>query len=208
MKLMLLGPPGAGKGTQAQLLIAYFHIVQISTGDMLRTAVKNGTPLGKKVKQVMDAGSLVPDDIIIDLVKERITQSDCANGFLFDGFPRTIAQANALKKQRVLLNHVINIDVPDAEIILRITGRLVHSASGRVYHAVFHPPKKAGFDDVTGEPLMQREDDKEATVRKRLAVYREQTRPLLQYYDTWMKSDDPQAPRYHQVSGVGKPEDV
>lgn len=205
---MLLGPPGAGKGTQAQKLVAHFHIVQISTGDMLRTAVKENSPLGQIAKKVMDAGGLVSDDIIINLVKERIAKPDCANGFLFDGFPRTIAQADALRHEHVRLDHVINIDVSDAEIITRITGRLMHVASGRIYHSTFHPPKKAGFDDVTGDVLIQRDDDREETIRKRLAVYREQTQPLLHYYQTWAKSGDPEAPKYHQVSGVGQPDEV
>lgn len=205
---MLLGPPGAGKGTQAQLLVSHFQIVQISTGDMLRTAIKNNTPLGQQVKQVMDSGRLVSDDIIIDLVKERITQADCQNGFLFDGFPRTIAQADALREQRVRLDHVINLEVPDEEIILRMSGRLVHAASGRIYHHVFHPPKKAGVDDVTGDLLIQRDDDREETVRKRLLIYHEQTRPLLNYYAAWMKSGDQQAPSLHSVSGIGLPSDV
>ena len=204
-RLMLLGPPGAGKGTQAQLLTAHFHIIQISTGDMLRTAIKNNTPLGQQVKAVMDAGHLVSDDIIIDLVKERITQKDCENGFLFDGFPRTIAQANALRDQKVRLDHVINIQVPDEEIIGRMSGRWVHAQSGRTYHAQFHPPKKTGLDDVTGEPLMQREDDREETVRKRLKVYHEQTRPLLEYYQAWQAAG---APQFHTVNGLGEPHDV
>ena len=208
MRLMLLGSPGAGKGTQAQMLVSHFQIIQISTGDMLRAAVRNQTALGKQVKQVMDSGALVSDDIIIDLVKERIAEPDCANGFLFDGFPRTIAQADALRHQRVFLNHVVNIEVPDEEIILRITGRWVHSASGRVYHAVFNPPKNPGVDDVTGEALIQRDDDRIDTVRKRLEIYREQTQPLLQYYREWMESGDKEAPRYHAISGVGATSDV
>ena len=205
---MLLGPPGAGKGTQAQMLISHFHIVQISTGDMLRTAVRNETALGKQVKQVMDAGGLVSDDIIINLVKERIAKPDCQRGFLFDGFPRTIAQADALKHQQVLLDHVINIAVDDEEIIARITERLVHAASGRVYHPIFHPPKISGVDDVTGDILIHRQDDSEETVRKRLEIYHQQTRPLLNYYQHWMQSGDPHAPRYHCVSGVGSPREV
>lgn len=208
MRLMLLGAPGAGKGTQAQMLVSHFNIVQISTGDMLRAAVRNQTPLGKQVKQVMDSGALVSDQIIIDLVKERIAEPDCANGFLFDGFPRTIAQADALRDQQVFLNHVVNVDVADEEIISRITGRWVHPASGRVYHHVFHPPKVAGVDDVTGDVLIQREDDRETTVRKRLQVYRDQTQPLLQYYREWMASGDKNAARYHTVSGIGTPKEV
>ena len=205
---MLLGPPGAGKGTQAQKLVSHFHIVQISTGDMLRAAVKENSPVGKMAKQVMDVGGLVPDDIIINLVKERIAKPDCLNGFLFDGFPRTIAQADALRQQQIKLDHVINIDVPDAEIIMRITGRIVHPASGRVYHHTFNPPKKIGCDDVTGEPLVHRDDDREDIVRKRLTIYREQTRPLLHYYEQWMETDDPLAPRYHRISGIGEPDAV
>ncbi|MCX7120460.1 MAG: adenylate kinase [Gammaproteobacteria bacterium] len=205
---MLLGPPGAGKGTQAQMLTAHFHIVQISTGDMLRTAIRNNTPLGQAVKQIMDAGSLVSDDIIIDLVKERITHPDCLKGFLFDGFPRTITQADALRHQHVRLDHVINIEVPDSDIIVRMSGRLMHLSSGRVYHPVFNPPKVAGHDDVTGEALIQRVDDQEETVRKRLQIYHEQTQPLLHYYQQWMQSNDEEAPRYHRVSGVGTPHEV
>jgi adenylate kinase len=205
---MLLGPPGAGKGTQAQLLVSHFQIVQISTGDMLRAAVRNNSPLGNAVKQIMDAGNLVSDDIIINLVKERILQKDCENGFLFDGFPRTIAQANALRDQHVRLDHVINIEVADEEIIMRMSGRLMHLSSGRTYHTRFNPPQKAGIDDVTGEPLIQREDDHEDTVRKRLAIYHEQTQPLLTYYQQWEQSGDPAAPKYHCVSGIGTPDEV
>ena len=205
---MLLGPPGAGKGTQAQLLVNHFQIVQISTGDMLRAAIKNNTLLGKAVKQIMDAGNLVSDDVIINLVKERIVQKDCEKGFLFDGFPRTIAQADALRNQQVRLDHVINIEVADVEIITRMSGRLMHLPSGRTYHTQFNPPKKVGVDDVTGEPLIQREDDHENTVRKRLAVYHEQTQPLLKYYQEWEQSGDPAAPKYHRVSGIGTPSEV
>lgn len=208
MRLMLLGPPGAGKGTQAQLLISHYHIIQISTGDMLRAAIKNNSPLGQTVKQIMDGGGLVSDELIIDLVKARITQSDCQNGFLFDGFPRTIAQADALKHEQVRLDHVINIDVSDDEIILRMSGRWVHPASGRTYHTTFNPPKKTGVDDVTQEPLIQREDDRIDTVRKRLQVYREQTFPLLEYYRHWVKSGDPAAPHFHSVDGMGTPDEV
>ncbi|OGT47691.1 MAG: adenylate kinase [Gammaproteobacteria bacterium RIFCSPHIGHO2_12_FULL_38_11] len=208
MRLMLLGPPGAGKGTQAQMLTAHFHILQISTGDMLRAAVRDNTPLGRAVKQIMDSGSLVSDSIIIDLVKERIKHSDCLNGFLFDGFPRTIAQADALRQQHVRLDHVINIEVPDSDIIVRMSGRLMHLSSGRVYHPIFNPPKIAGHDDVTGEKLIQRIDDHEETVRKRLTIYHEQTQPLLHYYQQWMKTGDDDAPRYHCVSGVGTPAEV
>lgn len=206
-RFILLGPPGAGKGTQAQMLAAHFHIIQISTGDMLRAAVRHNTPLGQAVKQIMESGSLVSDDIIIDLVKERITQPNCRHGFLFDGFPRTITQADALRHQHIKLDHVINIDVPDSEIILRMSGRLVHLPSGRVYHPIFNPPKQPGVDDVTNEALIQRVDDLEETVRKRLLIYHQQTQPLLHYYQEWMKTD-PMAPRYHHVSGIGKPAEI
>src|SRR5881394_735553 len=196
MRLILLGPPGAGKGTQAQFIREKFGIPQISTGDMLRAAVKAGTPLGVAAKKVMDAGQLVSDDIIIGLVKERFKQPDCANGYLFDGFPRTIPQAEAMKAAGVDLDFVLEIDVPDDEIILRMSGRRVHPASGRSYHVKFHPPKAAGKDDATGEPLVQRDDDREETVKKRLEVYRSQTRPLVDYYGKWAKSADARAPRY------------
>lgn len=205
---MLLGPPGAGKGTQAQMLVSHFEILQISTGDMLRAEVRNNTLLGKQVQQVMDAGSLVSDDIIIDLVKKRIAQPDCAKGFLFDGFPRTIAQADALRTQAVHLDHVINISVADQDIIRRISGRWTHPASGRTYNVFSNPSKNVGVDDLTGEPLMQREDDHEDTVRKRLSIYHVQTQPLLDYYQRWMQSGDPDAPRYHHVLGVGTPNEV
>ena len=205
---MLLGPPGAGKGTQARLLVTHLQLVQISTGDMLRQAVKKETPLGLMVKSIMDSGALVSDDIVINLVKARVSEKDCRNGFLFDGFPRTIAQAEALRHDHIQLDHVINIEVPDAEIISRMSGRFVHLPSGRAYHKTFHPPKKSGFDDVTGEPLVQREDDREETVRNRLTVYHRQTRPLLEYYERWAKSGDSHAPRYHTVMGVGTPEAV
>lgn len=205
---MLLGPPGAGKGTQAKKLVVEFGVVQISTGDMLRTAIRNRTPLGLEVQAVMDSGALVSDDIIIALVKERIQAPDCERGFLFDGFPRTIAQADALRDAGIRLDHVINIDVDDDQIITRMSGRLVHEASGRVYHHVFHPPKQAGCDDQTGEPLIQREDDREETVKKRLEVYHQQTKPLLEYYANWAESGDSFAPQYHCVSGVGSPDAV
>lgn len=204
--LILLGPPGAGKGTQAKMLVKRFGVVQISTGDMLRAAIRNNTPLGREVKQVMDKGGLVSDDIIIDLVKERIKQPDCQQGFLFDGFPRTIAQADALRDAGVPIDDVINLQVPDEAIITRMSGRLVHESSGRVYHNIFNPPKNAGVDDITGEPLVQREDDSQETVRKRLDVYHEQTKPLLDYYQKWAASGDVNAPRYHGVSGLGEPE--
>lgn len=208
MRLILLGAPGAGKGTQATFICQKFGIPQISTGDMLRAAVKAGTPLGIEAKKVMDAGGLVSDDIIIGLVKERITQADCANGFLFDGFPRTIPQADAMKEAGVKLDVVLEIDVPPADIIERMSGRLFHIASGRSYHTKFKPPKTAGVDDVTGEPLIQRDDDKEATVRKRLDVYEQQTRPLVAYYANWAASGDAQAPRCARVSGTGNVDEI
>ncbi len=205
MRIILLGPPGAGKGTQAQFIMQRYGIPQISTGDMLRAAVKAGTELGLKAKAVMDAGALVSDDIIIGLVKERITQPDCAKGFLFDGFPRTIPQAEALVAAGVDLDHVVEIAVDDEEIVGRMSGRRVHEASGRVYHVVNNPPKREGFDDVSGEPLMQRVDDKEETVRKRLQVYHDQTKPLVAFYST-MKGD--KAPKYHCIHGVGTVENI
>ncbi len=203
MKIILLGAPGAGKGTQAAFLCQHFNIPQISTGDMLRAAVKAGTPLGIAAKQVMDAGALVSDDIIIGLVKERITQPDCVNGFLFDGFPRTIPQADAMKAAGVNIDAVLEIDVPDEAIIERMSGRRVHVASGRTYHVSFNPPKVAGKDDVTGEDLIQRADDQEDTVRKRLLVYHDQTKPLVGYYSQWEASKAPGAPRCCKVSGLG-----
>jgi adenylate kinase len=208
MRLILLGAPGAGKGTQASFICKHFGIPQISTGDMLRAAVKAGTPLGLAAKKVMDSGALVSDEIIIGLVKERIAQPDCANGFLFDGFPRTIPQADAMKAAGVKLDVVLEIDVPDETIIERITGRLFHIASGRSYHAKFAPPKAAGVDDLTGEPLVQRDDDKEATVRKRLEVYQAQTRPLVDYYSAWAATGDAQAPRYAKISGLGSVDEI
>jgi adenylate kinase len=208
MRLILLGPPGAGKGTQATAICQHFGIPQISTGDMLRAAVKAGSPLGLAAKKVMDSGALVSDDIIIGLVKERIAQPDCANGFLFDGFPRTIPQAEAMKAAGVKLDVVLEIDVPDAAIIERMSGRRVHPASGRTYHVKFNPPKVAGKDDATGEPLIQRDDDKEDTVRKRLEVYQNQTRPLVAYYSAWAAQGDANAPRYRKISGVGGVEDI
>jgi adenylate kinase len=203
MRLILLGAPGAGKGTQASFLCKHYGIPQVSTGDMLRAAVKAGTPLGVAAKKVMDSGALVSDDIIIGLVKERIAQPDCANGFLFDGFPRTIAQAEAMKNAGVKLDAVLEIDVPDEAIIERMSGRLFHIASGRSYHVKFNPPKVAGHDDLTGEPLIQRDDDKEVTVRKRLEVYQSQTRPLVDYYMKWAASGDAAAPRYRKIDGSG-----
>ena len=208
MRLILLGPPGAGKGTQANFIREAYGIPQISTGDMLRAAVKAGTPLGVAAKKVMDSGGLVSDEIIIGLVKERIAQPDCANGFLFDGFPRTIPQADAMKAAGVKLDVVLEIDVPDAAIIERMSGRRVHMASGRTYHLRYNPPKVEGHDDVTGEPLIQRDDDQEATVRKRLEVYQSQTRPLVDYYSAWAASGDAGAPRYARISGTGTVEEI
>jgi len=208
MRLILLGAPGAGKGTQATFLCQKFGIPQVSTGDMLRAAVKAGSPLGIAAKKVMDSGSLVSDDIIIGLVKERIAQPDCANGFLFDGFPRTIAQADAMKHAGVKLDAVLEIDVPDSAIIERMSGRRSHLPSGRTYHLEFNPPKTPGVDDVTGEPLVQREDDREETVRKRLDVYQLQTRPLVDYYARWGASGDPAAPRYRKISGTGSVDEI
>ena len=208
MRLILLGAPGAGKGTQAAFICQKYGIPQISTGDMLRAAVKAGTAMGLAAKKVMDSGGLVSDDIIIGLVKERIAQPDCANGFLFDGFPRTIPQAEAMKNAGVKLDLVLEIDVPDAAIIERMSGRRVHQASGRTYHVKFNPPKVEGKDDVTGEPLIQRDDDAEATVRKRLDVYQSQTRPLVSYYSDWAAKGDAQAPRYERISGTGSVEEI
>lgn len=208
MRLILLGPPGAGKGTQAKLLAARLHIPHLSTGDMLRAAVKAGTPLGLAAKKVMDAGHLVSDDIIVDLVLERLAQPDCAHGYLFDGFPRTIAQADALRHARVGIDVVLEISVPDAEIVERISGRRVHPASGRTYHVHNHPPRVAGLDDVTGEPLVQRDDDREEIVRKRLEVYHGQTKPLVDYYSAWAASGDAGAPRYRSVTGVGTVDEI
>jgi len=208
MRLILLGAPGAGKGTQAAFIKERFGIPQISTGDMLRAAVKAGTPLGLQAKKVMDSGALVSDDIILGLVKERIAQPDCAAGFLFDGFPRTIVQADALKAGGVKLDYVLEIDVPDSAIVERMSGRRVHVASGRTYHDRFNPPRVAGVDDVTGEPLIQRVDDQEETVKKRLAVYAEQTRPLVEYYQRWAASGDPDAPAYRKISGTGSVDEI
>ena len=208
MRIILLGAPGAGKGTQAQYITEKYGIPQISTGDMLRAAVKAGTPLGIEAKKVMDAGQLVSDDIIIGLVKERIAESDCANGFLFDGFPRTIPQADALKDAGVELDAVVEIDVADEEIIKRMSGRRVHPASGRTYHVVFNPPKVEGKDDVTGEELVQRADDAEDTVRERLNVYHDQTKPLISYYRGWSEAEPDSAPSYVYVPGVGSVEAI
>src|SRR5262245_15656716 len=203
MRLILLGPPGAGKGTQANFIREKYAIPQISTGDMLRAAIKAGTPLGKKAKKIMDAGHLVSDGIIIGLVKARLKKSDCRRGYLFDGFPRTIPQAEELERERVRVDRVLEIDVADAEIIARVSGRRVHPASGRVYHVKFNPPKVAGKDDLTGERLILRDDDKAATVRKRLQVYRRQTRPLITYYRRLARSRKPGAPKYRKISGRG-----
>lgn len=208
MRLILLGPPGAGKGTQATFITEEFSIPQISTGDMLRAAVKAQTPLGVEAKAIMDAGGLVSDDLIIGLVRDRLQQDDCQTGYLFDGFPRTIPQADALKDANVKLDYVIEIDVPSEDIIERISGRRVHPASGRSYHIRFNPPKVADTDDVTGEPLVQRDDDSEETVRHRLDVYENQTRPLVEYYSSWAASGESEAPKYRKISGVGSVEEI
>lgn len=207
MRLILLGGPGAGKGTQANYIKDKYNIPQISTGDMLRAAVKAGTPLGVEAKKVMDAGGLVSDDIILGLIEERIKQDDCKNGFLFDGFPRTIPQAEALKA-KVDVDGVVEIDVDDAEIIKRMSGRRVHVASGRTYHVVFNPPKVEGKDDETGEELIQRDDDQEETVKKRLDVYHEQTEPLIEYYSKWAASGEAGAPKYIKVNGIGQVDEI
>ncbi len=203
MRLILLGPPGAGKGTQASFITEKYGIPQISTGDMLRAAIKAGTPLGLAAKQVMDGGNLVSDDIIINLVKERIREADCVNGFLFDGFPRTLPQAQAMKDAGIDVNYVVEIDVPDDDIIRRMSGRRVHPGSGRTYHVTFNPPKVAGTDDITGQDLVQRQDDEENTVRKRLEVYHAQTQPLVEYYRSWENSGDARAPHCINIRGVG-----
>jgi adenylate kinase len=208
MKLILLGAPGAGKGTQATFISKKFGIPQISTGDMLRAAVKAGTPLGVEAKKIMDAGGLVRDDLIIGLVKERLKEADCQSGYMFDGFPRTIPQADAMKEAGVAIDFVLEIDVPDSEIVGRMSGRRAHIASGRTYHIKFNPPKVEGKDDVTGEPLIQRDDDREETVLKRLEVYHQQTEALVGYYGKWAESGAAGAPKYRKVSGLGKVEDV
>ena len=208
MRLILLGPPGAGKGTQARFITERFEIPQISTGDMLRAAVKAGSPLGLAAKKVMDAGQLVSDDIIIGLVKDRLAQPDCANGYLFDGFPRTIPQADAMKTALVPIGFVLEIAVPDGEIIARMSGRRVHLASGRSYHIRFNPPRTEGRDDATGEPLVQRDDDREETVRKRLDVYHAQTAALVDYYSRWAATGSPGAPAYRRIAGVGSVEEI
>jgi adenylate kinase len=208
MRLILLGPPGAGKGTQAGFITERYAIPQVSTGDMLRAAAKAGTPAGLAAKEVMDRGQLVSDDVIIALVKERLKAPDCAKGYLFDGFPRTLGQAEAMKSAGVAVDHVLEIDVPEDEIVLRMSGRRVHPASGRSYHVKFNPPRVPDRDDATGEPLIQRADDREATVRKRLEVYRRQTQPLLEYYTRWAATGDARAPRVHRISGMGGIEDI
>ncbi len=208
MRLILLGAPGAGKGTQAQFIREKFGIPQISTGDMLRAAVKAGTPLGIEAKKVMDAGGLVSDEIIIGLVKDRLLQDDCKAGYLFDGFPRTIPQAEAMKEAGVALDYVLEIDVPDSDIVSRMSGRRVHVASGRTYHVTFNPPKVAGKDDETGDDLIQRDDDKEETVKKRLDIYHSQTKPLVDYYGSWAATGDAKAPKCRKIAGVGSVDDI
>lgn len=208
MRAILLGGPGAGKGTQANYIKERYNIPQISTGDMLRAAVKAGTPLGMEAKKVMDAGGLVSDDIILGLIDERLKEPDCERGYLFDGFPRTLAQADALKDKGIKIDAVVEIDVDDEEIIRRMSGRRVHLASGRTYHVVFNPPREEGKDDETGEPLIQRDDDKEETVRERLSVYHDQTEPLIDYYSKWAASGDADAPRYVKINGIGKVEEI
>ena len=208
MRVILLGGPGAGKGTQANYIRERYGIPQISTGDMLRAAVKAGTPLGLEAKKIMDAGGLVSDDIILGLVKDRIEEEDCRNGFLFDGFPRTIPQAHALREQGVAIDCVVEIDVDDEEIVGRMSGRRVHSSSGRTYHVRFNPPREEGKDDLTGEPLVQRDDDREDTVRKRLQVYHEQTEPLVAFYSKWAESGGVAAPRYVRIEGIGKVDEI
>ncbi len=208
MRIILLGGPGAGKGTQANFIKEKFGIPQISTGDMLRAAVKQGTPLGIEAKKIMDAGGLVSDEIILGLVKDRIAQPDCEKGFLLDGFPRTIPQAEAVKEQGIKIDHVVEIDVDDEEIIKRMSGRRVHLPSGRTYHVIYNPPKVEGKDDETGEDLIQRDDDKEETVKKRLAVYHEQTEPLIEFYSKWAASGEADAPKYHKIAGVGSVEEI
>jgi adenylate kinase len=208
MRIILLGGPGAGKGTQANYIKDKYDIPQISTGDMLRAAVKAGTPLGIEAKKVMDAGGLVSDEIILGLVKERIAEPDCKNGFLFDGFPRTIPQADSLKENGVEIDAVVEIDVDDNEIVKRMSGRRAHLASGRTYHVIYNPPKVEGKDDVTGEELVQRDDDKEETVRKRLEVYHEQTEPLIEYYSSWANSGEAGVPKYVKVNGIGSVDEI
>ena len=208
MRLILLGPPGAGKGTQANFIREKYGIPQISTGDMLRAAVKAGSPLGVEAKKIMDAGGLVRDDIIIGLVKDRLKEADCQHGYMFDGFPRTIPQAEAMREAGVPIDYVLEIDVPDSEIVTRMSGRRVHVASGRTYHVKFNPPKLEGKDDATGEPLIQRDDDKEETVLKRLTVYHQQTRALVDYYGQWAAQGTGGAPQYRRVEGLGAVEEI
>ncbi|WP_303783830.1 adenylate kinase [Azovibrio restrictus] len=208
MRLILLGAPGAGKGTQAKFITEKYGIPQISTGDMLRAQVKAGTPLGLEAKKHMDSGGLVPDAVIIGMVKERLAQDDCRNGYLFDGFPRTIPQAEAMKEAGVALDFVLEVDVPDEDIITRMAGRRVHLASGRTYHVKFNPPKVEGKDDETGEDLIQRDDDKEETVRKRLEIYHSQTKPLVSFYSNWAATGDVKAPKVKKIVGVGSVEEI
>lgn len=208
MRLILLGGPGAGKGTQATFITKKFNIPQISTGDMLRAAVKAGTPLGLQAKGIMDAGGLVSDEIIIGLIKDRLQENDCANGYLLDGFPRTIPQADAMRENNIDVDYVVEINVDDSEIIKRMSGRRAHLASGRTYHIEYNPPKQDGIDDITGEPLVQREDDKEETVKNRLNIYHEQTEPLINYYQDFAKSNDATSPKYIRILGVGSVEEI
>ncbi|MGH8618252.1 MAG: adenylate kinase [Burkholderiales bacterium] len=203
MRIILLGPPGAGKGTQARFLTEKFGIPQISTGDMLRREIKAGTPLGLEAKKLMDAGALVPDDVVIRMVVGRTREPDCANGYLFDGFPRTIPQAEAMKVNSLPIDYVLQVDAPDEEVVTRLSGRRVHLASGRTYHLQFNPPKTAGKDDVSGEPLVQRDDDREETVKHRLAQYHAMTKPLVDYYRAWAATRDARAPKYVRVHGLG-----
>ena len=208
MRLILLGGPGVGKGTQANYFKEHFQIPQISTGDMLRAAVQSGSVLGLQMKSIMDAGGLVSDELIISLVRERLREPDCKRGFLFDGYPRTIPQAEALKENGILIDHILEIAVPDEAIIKRVSGRRVHLTSGRTYHLVYNPPKIEGIDDLTGEALIQRDDDREETMRRRLAVYREQTEPLVDFYQHWYVSGDTQAPQYTRIDGIGTVEEI
>ena len=208
MRLILLGGPGAGKGTQANFITEKFGIPQISTGDMLRAAVKAGTSMGLEAKKIMDAGGLVSDDIIIGIVKDRLAEADCKTGYLLDGFPRTLAQADAMKNNNIDIDYVVEISVDDAEIIKRMSGRRVHLSSGRTYHLVYNPPKQEGLDDVTGEELIQREDDQEATVKKRLDVYHEQTEPLIDYYSDWAAKNEAKSPKYAKINGIGKVDEI
>ena len=208
MRLILLGPPGAGKGTQSADICAHFGIPQISTGDMLRSAIKAGTPVGVAAKKLVDSGQFVSDEVVLAMVKERLGAADCKPGYLLDGFPRTLGQAEAMRKDGIVLDYVLELDVPHEEIVVRMSGRRVHLASGRTYHVKFKPPKVDGKDDVTGEPLVQREDDREETVKKRLDIYEAQTRPLIEFYARWAASKDAQAPKLRKISGLGSLEDV